>query len=552
MMTRILNVKVWAAAVAVLATTVSLGAQTVPPPTPPPPPQGQATTQTPPQTDRPAALQTQTIDKYIVGRAKPPEVPGSPIVDMTIEQAFAIALDKNLELQSAKLNPTLQDYTLRQLRASFNPRFTGSYNYNNSKTTSENTLEGVSRITTLNQTYRGGMSQSLPWFGSSYSANFNSGRRTNNALNTRLNPSLSASLSANFSMPLLAGFQIDQNRNNLRTAPIQRQIVDIQLQQTIERTKSSVRNAYWTLRQAIEQIEIAKLGLEMANRQLNDTRARIEIGTVAQIDAAQPELTVANQQQALLNAEISWKNAELAFKRFLVTGVEDDLYKATINPIDSPTATPPQAIDVAAAIQTAISQRSDVAITQRNLEVSRLGLEISKNALLPNLSFTTDFSAAGSGGNVLNNGVIVTPGGYGDALRAITNLDTPQFSMGFSFTYPLGMAAAKASYAQAQIRLEQAKIAAKGDELTIQTEVTRFALNVENTYRQYEAAQKARVVAERALEAELTRFDVGMSNNFTVAQQQQAVTNQRLTELSRLIAYANALADFERALKFPG
>jgi hypothetical protein len=32
---------------------------------------------------------------------------------------------------------------------------------------------------------------------------------------------------------------------------------------------------------------------------------------------------------------------------------------------------------------------------------------------------------------------------------------------------------------------------------------------------------------------------------------QQTVTSARNTELSRLIAYVNALADFERVLKYP-
>jgi outer membrane protein TolC len=550
-MTRRGNVKVWAAAVAIVAATAGANAQqTQPPPVQQPPPAQQP----PPTLDpsRPAALQMQTIEKYSVGRAKPPEVPGSQPMDLTLEQAIQIALEKNLDLQSAKMNPLLQDYTLRGFRAAFNPRFTGSYSYNNSKRTSENTLEGVTRTTSASQSYNTGMSQTLRWYGMSYQASFNNSRGTNNAVTTRINPNFNSSLSASFSMPLLTGFRMDSNRNNLRTAPIQREIVDIQLQQTIETTKTSVRNAYWSLRQAIEQIEIAKLSLEMANRSLNDTRTRVEIGTVAQIETAQPELTVANSEQTLLNAQIAWRNAEIALKRFLVSGIEDELYKSTINPVDLPTATPPQAIDIPAAIKTALSQRSDVAVTERNLQIAQLNMDITKNALLPSLGLSAGYSAVGSGGNIFQNGVLVTPGGYSDALRAIAGLDTPTLNLGFQFSYPLGMAQAKASYARAQIQLDQQRLTGKAQELTIQTDVTRLALNVENTYRQYEAARKAREVAERSLEAELTRFDVGLSNNFQVASQQQAVTSQRLQELSRLIAYVNAVADFERSLKFPG
>ena len=545
MMTRLLNVKLWTAAVCLLALTAGLGAQT-------PPPTGQ-TGQTPPATPQnPAAIpQLPTLERYVVGRAKPPELPGSRIIDMTLEQAYQIALEKNLDLQSAKLNPVLQDYQLRQLRATYLPRLSTNYSYSNRSQVSENTLEGVNRTVNQSQSVGFGVSQTLPWRGMSVSANFNNGRSTTNIVTARLNPSFSSSLGANFSMPLLAGFAVDSSRNQLKTFPITRQITDIQLQNQIESTKNQIRAAYWSLRQAIESIEIAKLSLDMARRQFADAQVRVQIGTMAQIETAQPEAGVANAELGVLNAEISWRNSELTFKRLLVTGIEDELYKATINPVDIPTAPPPPAIDVAASIQTALAQRSDVQITQRNLDVQQMGLEITKNSLLPSLNLSSGFSAAGSGGNVFQNGVLVTPGGWSDALAAIAGLDTPQWNVGLSFQYPLGMVSAKAAYARAQIQLDQARLSAKAQQLTIQTDVTRVALQVDNTYRQLEQAKRNREIQERALEAELTRFDVGLSNNFQVATLQQSVTTARNTELSRLIAYVNALADFERVLKYP-
>jgi outer membrane protein TolC len=75
---------------------------------------------------------------------------------------------------------------------------------------------------------------------------------------------------------------------------------------------------------------------------------------------------------------------------------------------------------------------------------------------------------------------------------------------------------------------------------------------VDNTYKQFLASRKAREVAEKNLEAELTRLDVGLSNNFTVATVQERLTAQRLAEINAIIRYINAVADFERAQKFPG
>src|SRR5262245_20810788 len=49
----------------------------------------------------PSAAQAQEIAPYVVGQAKPPATPNSPMVELTLEQAIQIALDNNLDLQSA-------------------------------------------------------------------------------------------------------------------------------------------------------------------------------------------------------------------------------------------------------------------------------------------------------------------------------------------------------------------------------------------------------------------------------------------------------------------
>jgi outer membrane protein TolC len=92
----------------------------------------------------------------------------------------------------------------------------------------------------------------------------------------------------------------------------------------------------------------------------------------------------------------------------------------------------------------------------------------------------------------------------------------------------------------------QSEASIKAQELTISNEVINAGLAVENTYKQYQAAVKSREAQERNVEAEQTRFDVGMSTNFNVVQVQNNLTLSRLSELSRVIAHLNAVAEFER------
>src|SRR4051812_13539337 len=92
---------------------LSVSAQQAAPPAPQqltvtqtPAPQG-PTTQGPttPQTPAAAPQTPITIARYTVGQARPPVPEGSELVELTLEQAYALALEKNLDLKVARMQP---------------------------------------------------------------------------------------------------------------------------------------------------------------------------------------------------------------------------------------------------------------------------------------------------------------------------------------------------------------------------------------------------------------------------------------------------------------
>ena len=502
-------------------------------------------------TTSPAPIQSQTIEKYTVGQARPPIVEGSQLVELTLEQAQSIAIEKNLNLKVQRMNPQSVDYQIASARATFNPTIQANYSYSDQQQASNNVLEGVTNVTNVTQGYNGTWSQNLKWFGANYSAQITNGRTASNDITRRINPSYSSGLNLTYNMPLLNGFKIDNNRNQLRTLAVQRVITDINLLASVENTKNQVRQSYWNLRQAIEQIEITRRSLDIAKKQLEDSLLRVEIGTLAPIDTTNFEVAVANNEQAVLAAQIAWRTAELNFKSLIVSGTDDDLYRMTINPVDAP-ALGVASVDIQAAVTRALAERTDIVVSRRNLDVSRMNLEVTKGALKPNLNFNAGYRVSGQGGPERRNDGTILPGGYWDALREAYGFDLPTWNVGFAFTYPLGMRSAKANYARSVLAIDQSVAQLKAQELTISTAVINAGLAVENAYKLYQAAVKSREAAEKNADASQVRFDNGMLTNFEVVQNQQTLTTSRLSELSRLISYMNAVAEFERVQKVGG
>jgi outer membrane protein len=490
-------------------------------------------------------------DHYEVGTALPPLEEGEELVVMTLDEAIARAMEQNLDIQTARLSPEMQAYSLQAARAVYTPTLSANYGYNHATNQSTSQLDGGARTNTERHTFNTGITQQVPWYGGRLSLSFNNSRTsTNNSFST-LNPSYRSTASVDYTQPLLAGLKTDNQRAALQTQEIQGEITEIQLESRIENITEQVRQAYWALRATIELIEIQRRSLAQAQRLLEENQVRVRLGTMAQIQVIQAEAQVASAEQALLNAEVQWRNQELVFKSLLISGADDPLLYQRINPIDLPTVQD-QEIDIQAAIDAALSQRTDIQQQRYERRIAELDLAVTRDNRLPDLNLTASYSLQGTGGNLYDRSgfggtpMLVDQGGYFDGLQSIAGFDVPTWNLSLSFSYPIGMRSAKANLQRARLQMEQRDLAIRSQELAIVTEVTNAGLAVRDTRLQLDAATRSRELAEESAAAELTRFNAGVSTNYEVVQAQDALTSARLSELRAVIDHVDAIAEFER------
>ena len=357
------------------------------------------------------------LDTYQVGNALPPLAVGETPVAMTLEEAIALAMERNLDVQTARLSPRMQAYSLASAQAAYTPTLSGTFGYNNATNQSTSQLDGGARTTTERQTFNTSLTQQVPWYGGRLSANFNNNRTTTDNRFATLNPSYSSTVSLNYTQPLLSGRTTDNVRSNIETQEILGEITQIQLTSRLFNVTDQVRALYWNLRATIEQIEIQRRALAQAQRLLADNRVRVQLGTMAQIQVIQAEAQVAGAEQSLLNAQVQWRNAELAFKSLLIDRADDPLLAQRINPIDLPTVLD-QAVDIESAIDVALSERTDLRQQREQRRISELDLEVTRDSRLPDLNLTFGYSLQGVGGNLFDRSglggdpVLIDQGGY--------------------------------------------------------------------------------------------------------------------------------------------
>jgi outer membrane protein TolC len=488
----------------------------------------------------------------------PPPPPGVR-VELTLDNAVERALDRNLDLAVERLTPQTFDFSLAALDATFHPNLVSTFGSRSQTTFTRSQTAGGDILSTDTITGNNGIQQNIKWGGGSYAVAFNNNRQEQSDLFATRNPVLNTNLLAAYTQPLLRNFRTDAVRTQLKITKINQEMSETSLRATVVRTVANVRNAYWDLVFSIQAEEVAQNSLQLASKLVEDNRARVEVGTLAPLDVTQAEAEQATRRQAVAQARATHGTAELALKRLIVNGTEDPYWTANIEPVDRPTYSA-DIIDVAGAVRRALSSRTDLEQSKKQIQANDVSIRSLSDAQLPALDLTASYGLAGIGGTQFvrppgaalgSQPTQIIPSGFGDALSLLSDGRAPTWNFLVNFSYPIGTSPAEAATARARLQQRQTIAQSRQLELQIATEVTNAALLVDANRERLQASTAARELADLRLSAEQSRFEVGLSTNFFVVQAQRDLRDAQNTELRALLDYRRAQVEFERVQEIP-
>ena len=497
-------------------------------------------------------LRIDSLIEQAATRLRNIQTPGSgPMVNLTLDDAIARALERNLDLAVQRLNPLVFDLSLAQQLSFYRPTVNSNISNSSRTNPSSTQLDGGEAVVSDTAVFNGGLDQAVQWGGGNYTVNWNNNRSASTNAFSSFNPSYRSTVQASYTQPLLRGFKIDGTRQQIQVTRINRDIADIDLRQSITNTVSSVRNAYWDLLYASGTLAVQQQALDLAEALIRDNEARVEIGTLAPIDVVQARSEAAARRQSLAQAEQVLATAELALKQLIVRGTDDDYWTSTLNPVDQPTLEVPP-IDLAAAIRGALADRTDLARSRRQLDINEVNISAMRNNTLPSVDLIGTYQLQGQGGTrFLRSGLggrVTTeiPGGVSDAFNQLYDAAFPVWTVQLNVSYPLGQSAADAALARAQLQTQQVQAQLRQLQLQVATEVTNAVVQIEAIARRIDAAIAARELAQEQLDAEQSRFEAGLTPNFFVVQAQRDLSTAQDTELRAILDQQKALVELDR------
>ena len=507
----------------------------------------------------PVAAQTRpSLLDGVARRAAAPQ-PVTPAMQLSVDQAVSLALEQNLGIQVERLGPRIQDYSVSAARSSWTPVINSSLSSRDATQAPTSSISPSSTTTTLSTAF--GASQSLPW-GGSYSADWSNSRQTSTNIFNNFSPQLQSNFQASYTQPLLRNYSIDAIRQQVQLSETLRDLSDIQLRAVIAQTMRNVKNAYWDLTYAIDNLRATQQSLALSEQSLRDNQRRVDVGTMAPIDIVQAQAEVANNQQTVIVAEAAITTAEDRLRTLIFDPARPDFWTIALEPTDT-VAFQAQEVDVDEAIRTAIANRTDLLQAKNGLSQTDISIRYLKNQLLPDLNAQVSYQAIGIGGSrlapidpfSLGGGLptrtVQSQVGFGTVLGDVFGNAYPTWTFGVTVGYPIGTSSAEANLARARLEQQQAEGNLRNLELQVATQVRAAARQVRTNQQRVQAARASRSLQEQKLDAEEKKFAAGLSTNFQVIQAQRDLAVARTSEVSAIADYNKSLVDLEAVQEVP-
>ena len=482
-----------------------------------------------------------------------------PFVGLTLQDAIAMALQRNSDLAIAQSNRRIAAYQIVAAQGAYDVRFQLVPAFSHRVAPAVSSFQTGPGGGPITQDTAGATAalQGLTESGGQYRIGVNGTRVTSNSTVNSYNPFYETALQLSLTQPLGRGRLTDQTRLQLQLARTNASIQnDVALAQA-STTVVQVSNAYYDLVAAWRNVAIQAEGLRNAQAQAASNTRLAAQGVVAPTDIVEANAQVSAFQDDLFSALRNVQRLQTAIKSLILAHPADPVWLANLVPT-STVVEIPQEPTLDALINSAIANRPEIAQLRALRENANSNLAFARDQLKPQFDLGLGYTSNGFAGNAVDpatnpftgilgaqisainaliaranaqnpgsppippiTGAFSLPPSYqsGKLGQSFTNLldnRFPTYSAQLTFQVPLGNRTAKADYAIAQERARQIAVQEVAVLQRIRSEAVNAIQGLREAQYRVVAARSAREAAQRVLLGEQRRFAAGTSTTFLV------------------------------------
>lgn len=468
--------------------------------------------------------------------------PPNQTIELSLEDAVALALQNTPGLRAERLAPLIQGTFEAQERATFDPVLFGEVELARDRSIRQfQEIQVQEAFRSERERAELGLRQTL-----ATGTEITLSLRNTRAESSRVREQYTGRAGISLTQALLRGGRIDSNLVRLRQASLDVTASEFQLRAFVERLVADVETAYWDAVLAAEEIAIFEEALGVAERQLRETQARIRAGDRPETEEVAALAEVALRRQGLIDARTAFERAQDRLARLVRQHTADweRRFRTT-----SPPAPREYTLEPAADyVELGLWHRAD--LNEARLRIQRGELEIvrTRNGLLPRLDF---FLTLGTSGYAESFSASLR-GDQGDGYDLVG---------GLRFELPLGNRAADAEFRRARLTREQSREALDSLERLAIQDIRASWLDADRARAQVRAREETVALQRELLRVAEIRYRVGTGTALAVAQAQRDLLESELSLREATVRFRQASTDLllqsgtlllHRAIDSPG
>ena len=478
-------------------------------------------------------------------------------LELSLRQYLELVMANNTEIQIQKLAVETPRNQILRAQGIFDPVLTGSFTNRRTKTPSTDALQGANTLVQLNQPADFGYQQTLAT-GTQYTASFSASKTSTNSGFQNFNPALNSNIGFRFTQPLLRNRGSYVNRIGIMVAQSRLRKSEYDTRTQLMTLVNEAETVYWNLINTRENLRVRRNALDLAREALKRAQRELELGAMSPLDIFDPEQRAAAAEIDVSQAEFQLRQAEDALRRQIGADLDPDIRKLPIELTETVDPGVTATIDADMQVEKALAMRPDLKSALQSLDVDDLSIKQAKNAMKPELALTGNYTSQGRGGTFYQRGNVfsetgtrnqilsIIPGGMGDALDQMFGFGFPVYSFGLTLRLPIRDRRAAADMADAVISKRRNALQVRSVEQQVRLEVLNAVNQVESSKKAVELAIKAREYAQKYLDAEKKKYELGTREIFFVLQAQAALVNADATVVQNSVNYRRNLLNLLR------
>ncbi len=284
---------------------------------------------------------------------------------------------------------------------SFDPALTGTLQLDKNQTQSTSPFSPVPIIAQNAYTANLGYTQGFQW-GVALTGSFGNTHLTTNNTTSLITPQLASNFQFRFTQNLLQGFGFLPNTRFIRIAKNNREISDVAFRLQVITTVDQIENMYWDLVYAFENVRVQQESLFYGQRALEDAKRQAQVGTIPPIQVVSAQSTLATEQQNLIVAQNNLQLQQLLMKNALSKNIEDPVFaEADVIPTSGMQVPQEEPVTpIQDLINDALQHRAELVQSRIDLNSRDINNRAVRNSMLPTLQAYAYYGGSGLGGDI--------------------------------------------------------------------------------------------------------------------------------------------------------